>query len=207
MGVQSPNSTVIIEYLDEAFPTPALMSTDPYDRAIARHWMKKIDDYLHGACAALTFAIAFRRLLLNKTPEELETRFAKVPDPAMRERQRQSVLQGLEAPHVVTALRNYDKYIGEMEETLGRSPYLVGGSYSLADVAATPYINHAVMLAMDGLWLDNRPRVADWFERIRQRPSFQASITKFISASDRRVFNISREETSQKIREMLTSFG
>src|SRR5882672_4241875 len=80
-------STVIIEYLDEAFPTPALMFADPYHRAVARHWMKKIDDYLHGACAALTFAIAFRRLLLKKTPEELEARFAAISDPTMRERQ------------------------------------------------------------------------------------------------------------------------
>src|ERR1700716_733420 len=57
-------STIIIEYLDEAFPSPPLMSADPYQRAVARYWMKKIDDYLHGDCAALTFAIAFRPLLL-----------------------------------------------------------------------------------------------------------------------------------------------
>jgi len=36
-------SRLIIEYLDEAFPVPALMPTDPYRRAIARLWMKKID--------------------------------------------------------------------------------------------------------------------------------------------------------------------
>src|SRR3982074_3779971 len=29
-------STIIIEYLDEAFPSPTLMSTDPYQRAVAR---------------------------------------------------------------------------------------------------------------------------------------------------------------------------
>src|SRR6266496_5181114 len=63
-------STVIIEYLDEAFPSPALMPGDPYQRAVPRLWMKKVDDYLHGACATLTFAIAFRPSLLKKTPED-----------------------------------------------------------------------------------------------------------------------------------------
>src|SRR3954469_9658437 len=58
-------STIIIEYLDEAFPSPPLMPADPHARARARLWMKKIDDYLHAACSSLTFAIAFRETLLR----------------------------------------------------------------------------------------------------------------------------------------------
>src|SRR5690606_2763237 len=75
-------STLIIEYLDEAFPDPPLMPSDPYQRAIARLWMKKIDDYLHPACSTITFAIAFRPTLLKKSKEELEARFRAMPDPA-----------------------------------------------------------------------------------------------------------------------------
>jgi len=47
--------------------------------------------------------------------------------------------------------------------------------------------------------------VTNWFERIRQRPSFQDAITKYLSDVDREVFNFPREETSQKIREILAS--
>src|SRR3990172_3961306 len=112
-------STLIIEYLDEVFPDTPLMPTDPYERAQARLWMKKIDDYLHAACSTVTFAIAFRHALLKKTPEELEARFKNIPDPAYRERQRLSVMQGVNAPHVAQAVKNYDKYIGEMEAALG----------------------------------------------------------------------------------------
>jgi glutathione S-transferase len=196
-------STVIIEYLDDAFPSPALMSADPYQRAVARLWMKKIDDYLHGACATLTFAIAFRPLLLKKTHEELETRFAAIPDPAMRERQRQAVMHGVEAPDGLLALRNYERFIGEMEQTLARSPYIAGGSYSLADAAATPYVHRAEMLAMDRLWAGRRPHVADWYDRVRQRPSFEEGITRYITESVREHFNVPREETWQKISQFL----
>ena len=112
-------STIIIEYLDETFATPALMPVDPYQRSVARLWMKKIDDYLHATCGTVTHAIAFRQYLLKKTPAELAAHFAAMPDPARRERQRLSVSQGVEALHVAPALRNYDKYIGEMERGAG----------------------------------------------------------------------------------------
>jgi glutathione S-transferase len=195
-------STIIIEYLDEMFPTPALMPVDPYQRSISRLWMKKIDDYLHSTCSTVTFAIAFRQYLLKKTPEELEAHFAAMPDPVRRERQRLSVSQGVEAPHVAPALRNYDKYIGEMEEALASSPYLAGESYSLADIAATPYVNRAEMLGMDGLWVRRRPRVTDWLARMRQRPSY-AEITKYLTPEEQERFEVPREQTWKKVSAVL----
>jgi glutathione S-transferase len=90
-------SRLIIEYLDEVFPSHPLMPTDPYRRAIAQLWMKKIDDYLHDAVAVLSFAIAFRRKLLKRTPEQIEARFAAIPDPTMRKHQRKAAHEGIEA--------------------------------------------------------------------------------------------------------------
>jgi glutathione S-transferase len=197
-------STLIIEYLDEAFPQPPLMPSDPYQRAVARLWMKKIDDYLHPACSTVSFAIAFRRALLKKTPEELAARFDAMPDPAYRERQRLSVMHGVEAPHVPPALRAYDKYIGEMEAALTRSHYLAGDHYSLADLAVTSYIVRAEMLAMDGLWAD-RPHVADWYARVRARPSFEPGISKYLTPTERERFNVPRAETWAKISSVLAA--
>ena len=196
-------STLIIEYLDETFPEPSLMPGDPYARAIARLWMKKVDDYLHAACSAITFATANRKVLLRKSPAELAAHLASVPDPAYRERQRLSIEQGLAAPHVAQAVRNFDKYIGEMETALARQPYLAGERYSLAEAAATPYINRAAMLGMDRLWHERRPHVTDWLARIRARPSFDEAIIKWLSAADRERFDIPRDETWHKVREIL----
>ncbi len=131
-------STLIIEYLDEAFPVPPLMPADPYRRALARLWMKKIDDCLHAACSTVTFATANRKVLLRLAPEELEARFQRMPDPAYRERQRLAIAHGLDAPHVAVAVRQHDKFVGEMEAALREAPYLAGDAYSLADAAATP---------------------------------------------------------------------
>ena len=176
-------STLIMEYLDEAFPSPPLMPADPYQRAIARLWMKKIDDYLHPDCSTLTYAIVFRPVFLALDAAERERRLAAVPDPAKRERQQLSIEKGLEAPHVAAAARSYEKYVGEMEAALSHSPYLAGDQYSLADAAVTPYVFRAEKLGLENLWRD-RPHVTDWYGRIKARPSFASAVTQWLTEVD-----------------------
>jgi glutathione S-transferase len=92
-----------------------------------------------------------------------------------------------------------------MEEALAQSPYLAGDGYSLADAAATPYVNRATMLALDGALLNERPRVLAWFQRIRERPSFQAAIEEHMTDGDRDYFRVSREETEAAVGKILRS--
>ena len=40
-----PESAVIMEYLDERYPEPALLADDPADRALARLWIFRHDDF------------------------------------------------------------------------------------------------------------------------------------------------------------------
>ena len=67
-------STLIIEYLDEAFPEPRLMPSEPYARVIARLFMKKIDDYLHSACSTITFATANRKTKKSAAVQSIAAR-------------------------------------------------------------------------------------------------------------------------------------
>ncbi len=53
------------------------------------------------------------------------------------------------------------------------SAWLIGPHFTMADVALAPYVNRLAALAMEGLWREGRlPRVEEWFERIRARPTF-----------------------------------
>jgi glutathione S-transferase len=192
-------STLIIEYLDEAFPGTALMPAEPYLRAQARLFMKKIDDYLHAATSTVTFAAAFRAHFLKLSPEELQERLARIPDPAYRERQRLSIEQGLEAPHVAPALRQFDRYFQEMESALADDAYLASESYSLADAAATPYVNRAGMLGMDALW-KRRPRLQGWLEKIMQRPNFARAVSKWFTDADRERFTVDRDAMNRALK-------
>lgn len=48
-GLVLPESRVIMEYIEERYPEPALLPADPAERALARLWLERFDDRLGGA--------------------------------------------------------------------------------------------------------------------------------------------------------------
>ena len=166
-------SSVICSYLDDVFPSPPLSSTNPVERATMRLWCKLPDDILHMACATVSFAISFGQQLKQQVGAGLEERLMKMPDPARRERQRALIEKGIETPFFRDHIKVFERTIAEMETQLGKTKWLASDAYTLADAEITPYIERVDRLGLAGLW-DNRPRVDDWFMRIKARPSFKA---------------------------------
>src|SRR5260370_35256659 len=72
-------SSVILYYLDEAFPENPLMPTAPLTRAKVRLFNKLIDEYVHNSCTILPFATAFRPGLLKLSRDEREAAFSESP--------------------------------------------------------------------------------------------------------------------------------
>ena len=166
-------SSVICSYLDEAFPNPGLMPKTPVERATMRLWCKLPDDILHMACATVSFAISFGQQLKKRAGAGLEERLMKMPDPARRERQRALIEKGIETPFFRDHIKIFEKTFGEMEAQLGKTQWLASDAYTLADIEITPYVERIDRLGLSGMW-QNRPRLADWFTRIKARPSFKA---------------------------------
>lgn len=176
-------STVIMYYLDEAFPQPPLQPTDAVGRARVRLWTKRVDEEVHPDCSILSWATFIRQEMLRLGAEGLEEYYRKIPDPNNRERQRQCFEKGVEAPAFKSAIKGYDKMLADMEVALGSGAWLAGGNYSLADAAITPYVLRLDMLGMSEMWKD-RKRVADWYQRIRARPSAETALFAFIKPAD-----------------------
>lgn len=171
-------SSVIAEYLDETFPENPLRPATARDRARARLWDKTIDE-VHPVTGVLTYAIAFRPMLILKPKSELDALVAQIADPVKRA-MRQSVLDhGVEAPEIGPALRIYTGLLDEMEAELAHAAYLAGSAFSTADTAVAPFLNRIDHLGMGAL-IAARPRAAAWLSRVRARPGFAAAISDVI---------------------------
>jgi glutathione S-transferase len=96
-----------------------------------------------------------------------------------------------------------EQLLDEMEEALSKHPWLAGDTYSLADVAFTPYIVRLEHLSILQI-LDNYPRVSDWYARCKQRPSFDAAIRKWENADYLALMRKGGEEHWPEIATMIT---
>ncbi len=173
-----PESNVILEYLEESYPETRLAPKDPFGRAKMRLWIKQLDEDIHDASAAIiTFGIAFRHQYLERG-EQGKKMLEQIPNMFKRERRRDVIEKGPDSQHFVIAVKRMRQMLDEMEEDLAKHAWLASDEYTLADVAFTPYLARLEHLNIMGM-LDGRPRVADWYRRCRERPSFAEAIRKW----------------------------
>jgi glutathione S-transferase len=171
-------SQVIMEYLEDAFPTPALRPADPYDRARMRIWTKLIDEHLHVDSRTIGQCVAMRHTMLNVDPAIMKVHYETMPEETRRDNDRINNAHGIDSPLLPGALRRFKKVFLEMERTLATSQWLAGDSFSLADISLVVYVARLASFQLSGL-CDELPRVRDWEARIRQRPSFAEAVEKW----------------------------
>lgn len=185
-------STVIAEYLDDAFPQPALKPSDAFGRARMRLWTKQLDEGLHISVGNLSLCIAFRYQHLQKTPAELKAYLDAIPSPETRERRRQGIELGLESPTFAPSLKRWDRFMADAEAALTEGDWLAGSSFSLADIGYAPYLIRLEHLGLERLWRD-RPRVSAWRKRVFERPSYREGIEKWFNPGYLKIFDAQRE--------------
>lgn len=156
-GLVLYDSTVINEYLDEAYPEPKLMPDSPVDRARCRL------DELYGD------EILFQALkpLMHRTEPpspDRDRRIAQEADALIAE-------EGL--------LRHYDV----LEQKLAGRPYF-GGRLSVADIAL--FMSMLFIRRLGGPSLDGYPGLTEWYARLKLRPAF-AQVVAEMAEADRRL--------------------
>src|SRR5688572_16310140 len=135
-GRSLADSTVIVEYLEERFPTPPVFPTDPYDRARVR-WF---DEYADGGMApSLTAKVFFQRVISAKL-----------------------IKGGCDEGIVQQGLKELPTYLGYLERELGGRDFLVADTFTLADISVACQL---VNLRHAAVEVDPQqfPAVANWF--------------------------------------------
>ena len=148
-GRSLADSTVIAEYLEERFPTPAMFPKDPYDRARVR-WF---DEYADGGMApSLTAKVFFQRVISAKL-----------------------IKGGCDEGIVQQGLKELPTYLAYLERELGGRDFLVADTFTLADISVACQL---VNLRHAAVEVDPQqfPAVANWFARTVARPSLKGLI-------------------------------
>lgn len=168
-----------------------------------RFWLNKIDNPTHPSIGVLTHAIAFRPIFLKQSREKQRAHLNRITDPERRERQESVYREGLDAPVVEKAIRTLDKFIHDMEAALKLNNFICGPKYSLADAAATPYINRLSVLKLLDVWADEVPHVLEWYRKIRLRRSFKMAIQNYLTETDKNQFLKIDSKGAEKARSFL----
>ncbi|WP_138467564.1 glutathione S-transferase family protein [Poseidonocella sp. HB161398] len=144
-GMLLSESAAICEYLEETYPTPALMPQNAKERAEVRRLVGWFDD---------TF---FRQVTVNVLYERVNKKITKSGYPDSR-----AVKQGLQGIKF---------HLDYMAQLLDQRRWLAGDVMTLADFAAAAHLS-CLDYTSDVDW-HRSAGVKDWYAKIKSRPAFR----------------------------------
>lgn len=198
-------SSIICRYIDGLKATPALVPADPVEQAHMQEWIKDCDETGYQATASINFVTKFR---LAVPIEKMEARWKQATDIDRIHRQQSCVREGLDSLYVLRAVGGWDRIFAKAEKTLsdGR-PWIMGDAISLVETTHAPFIKVLDMLRLLDLWLEGRPNVRAWWERITVRDSYK-SLEEYPGQSedDDAPHAVAGREVAGKFKELLDHY-
>ncbi len=176
-------SQVILEYLEDVFPTPALRPADPYERARMRLWTKLVDEGLHVDSRTIGQCVAMRFVIREADPAIIKKHYETMPDEVRRDNDLINNEKGVDSPLLPGAVRRFKRTFHDIDRALADSPWLAGNAFSLADISLVVYSSRMGSFQLAGL-LDELPRLQEWQARIKARPSWAEAVEKWGDTSN-----------------------
>ena len=176
-GVIVTHSTVINEYLEDAFPeAPPLRPADASGIARMRCWNKFVDEHVMNYVSMHAWHRFIGVLARGIESGQFEQLVERIPLQEQRDKWR-TARSGFSEADLANATRKVLVALDKVEEQLARSPWLAGGQYTLADVN---FFAHCGMYAsrMFPDLTDERkhPHLGEWRNRIAERPGVKAAL-------------------------------
>ncbi|RZI77547.1 MAG: glutathione S-transferase family protein [Variovorax sp.] len=182
-GESLHESSTICEYLDDIAPEPPLRPADPFQRAVMRNFVRWTDEKSLPHLLILNWSIALQPGASQWNDAQLNERLARIPTAERREAWLRIARKPYTDEEKAAALGKLLMLVDRMEQMLGTSAWLVGNAYSLADIAAVPFIARIAELAPEAITPSRAPRVAHWWARVQARPAYAlARLDRFETA-------------------------
>jgi glutathione S-transferase len=178
-------STIICEYLEDAFADHPLRPAEFHERAHMRQWSKAVDDGLHVGVTMISFSAMFRERMKTMPDDIRERRFLNIGDPARRARFESSFEHGVESPFVFRAIADYEIAFRDLEAILADGAnWLAGDAFSLAEVNLAPYVARLEYLGLLDIWSADRPLMRAWWQRVKAQPGVVRAIAEMVTQAD-----------------------
>ncbi|MET1256780.1 glutathione S-transferase family protein [Aliikangiella maris] len=162
-------SNEICRYLDTYLLDEHYSQCDP---VLLNQWLDQVHTAIHPACSVISWSLAIRPAMLNKTLEALKQHFANIPDAERRKRQQRAFELGLELPELHQAIATYQHFVCSMRDQLSITPWLAGDQISLADFCVIPYLIRLEHLSFNSI-IDRFPEVCNWLSQIKLERGFE----------------------------------
>ena len=169
-------SSVIMEYLEDAFPQAPLSPSDPYARARMRLWLKFSDDVAYQAVYAPTWMILNRNAMKDLSPGQREAVLSRIPQEDRRKRWAEVSTRGFSDDVLSAAVEKMRGCLARCEVALMESHWLAWDACTLADYAVLPFIDRIRNLRPEFFVTGAYPRLEDWYARLKDRPAFAKAL-------------------------------
>jgi glutathione S-transferase len=163
-------STLILEYLEAVFPSPALTPSAMYDLYCMQTWLKAVDEHFAPALALLGWQRFGARTLAALDVRQARTAIERLP----LERQavwRSALDESCTGEQLDAARRSLELRVSRVEQTLAASAWLAGARFSLADIAVFAMLKPLRRVLPELVNRTRTPYIMTWLETIIRRPS------------------------------------
>jgi glutathione S-transferase len=174
-GVVIIESDDIIEYLEEKFPQPPLVSGDAQTRRAIHDWVK-LAISIHVKAVKTTIYHNKMRSKMGMSAQALDDYRKRQKNPDLLEFHEKSSGGGFSAAEIAQAAGILSGCFDRIEAALEGHPYIAGDAFTLADVAWIPL--HFTLIGAN-FSFEPYPRISAWADRIASRPSFQTGVLKW----------------------------
>jgi GST-like protein len=175
-GVVIVESDDIIEYIDEHYPAPPLRPQDPQLRAQVHEWLKLATGIHVRAVKTWIYQNKMRgKLAMSDADWDAYCKRQSNPELLAFHAKSRSE-QGFSAAEVAAAKQLLDEGWRRVEQALGKSDWLAGDQFSLADIAWVPL--HFTLIGANFDFAPY-PSVQRWEARLRERHSFQEGVLRW----------------------------
>jgi glutathione S-transferase len=152
-GAAVADRGAIVEYLEEVYPSPALIPGGPRARAEVRRLVGWFDGKFSGEVSTPVLYEKIDKRELGLGPPEMLT-----------------------VRRALDLLQDHLQYIGRLTES---RRWLAGEEVSLADLAAAAHLSCLDYLG-DVAWR-NHPEAKEWYVRLKSRPSFRPLLSDHVA--------------------------